>query len=247
MRPSLRRAAEAGDAVPERLELLPVPGAGADGVTDDPGVEPAAVAEVASHLVPDGDDVRPAVGDVIVQLGGGQPEAVVPLDRERQRRGHLLHGGAAVARVEHQGLDVEATVVQRIARVASVETAPARWAHLLERHRGLVLLVLLGSRARGTEHAGSDWDLGYLADGPLDALDLRADVVATLGTDAVDLVPLVSASAVLRRDAAVHGRVLVRRRPGAFTDFQVEAAGFWCDVEPVIREAHADVLRAAAR
>ena len=128
-----------------------------------------------------------------------------------------------------------------------MEIAPARWAHLLEGHPDLGLLVLLGSRARGAEHAGSDWDLGYLADGPLDPLDLRADVVATLGTDAVDLVPLVSASAVLRRDAAAHGRVLVERRPGAFADFQVEAASFWCDVEPVVREAHADVLRAAVR
>ena len=134
-----------------------------------------------------------------------------------------------------------------IARVAPVETDPARWARLLQRHPGLGLLVLLGSRARGTEHAGSDWDLGYLADGPLDPLDLRADVVTTLGTDAVDLVPLASASAVLRRDAAAHGRVLAERRPGAFADFQVEAAGFWCDVEPVVRAAHADVLRAAAR
>ena len=127
-----------------------------------------------------------------------------------------------------------------------MEIDPARWGHLLQRHPHLTLLVLLGSRARGTEHAGSDWDLGYLADGPLDPLGLRADVVATLGTDAVDLVPLASASAVLRRDAAAHGRVLAQRRPGAFTDFQVEAATFWCDVEPVVREAHADVLRAVA-
>ena len=127
-----------------------------------------------------------------------------------------------------------------------MEIDPARWAHLLQHHPGLGLLVLLGSRARGTAHIGSDWDLGYLADGPLDPLDLRADVVATLGTDAVDLVPLASASAVLRRDAATYGRVLAEQRPGAFADFQVEAASFWCDVEPVIRAAHADVLRAVA-
>lgn len=136
---------------------------------------------------------------------------------------------------------------RRIARVDPVGIDVARWAHLLQRHPGLELLVLLGSRARGTAHAGSDWDLGFLVDGPLDPLGLRADVVATLGTDAVDLVPLASASAVLRRDAAVHGQVLAERRPNAFVDFQVEAAGFWCDVELVVREAHADVLRAAAR
>ncbi len=66
-------------------------------------------------------------------------------------------------------------------------------------------------------------------------------------TYALELVDLAAASAVLRRDAAVMGRPLFERDAGAFVDFQVAAASFWCDVEPVLREAHADVLRAVAR
>lgn len=117
---------------------------------------------------------------------------------------------------------------------------------LLARHDGLHLLVLLGSRARGDDRIGSDWDLAFLGD-DVDQLALRADLVDTLGTDAVDLVALRHASAVLRRDAAVEGQVLAERHDGVFTAFQVEAATFWADVEPVVREAHADVVRSVTR
>lgn len=117
---------------------------------------------------------------------------------------------------------------------------------LLGAHPSLQLLVLLGSRAAGTAHEASDWDLGYLAATGLDPLDLAADVHRMLGTDDVDLVDLAAASAVLRRDAATLGQLLAERTPGAFEAFQIEAITFWCDVEPVLREAHADVLRALA-
>ncbi|MGI8537619.1 MAG: hypothetical protein ACR2K2_14310 [Mycobacteriales bacterium] len=52
---------------------------------------------------------------------------------------------------------------------------------------------------------------------------------------------------MLRRDAAVDGRLLFERDNNAFVAFQIEAASFWCDIEPVVREAHAEVLRAVAR
>lgn len=126
-----------------------------------------------------------------------------------------------------------------------VGTTTVDGAALLARHEGLDLLLLLGSRARGEARPDSDWDLGFLG-GSVDQLTLRADLVETLGTDAVDLVPLGRASAVLRRDAALHGVVLAEREPGGFGAFQIEAATFWADVEPVVREAHDDVLRTLA-
>jgi predicted nucleotidyltransferase len=124
--------------------------------------------------------------------------------------------------------------------------AAVPWDHIAVRHPGLSLLVLIGSRALGVEHERSDWDFGALGTADLDLLSLRADLSDALRTDAVDMVDLRRASAVLRRDAATSGRVLVERTEGAFVEFQVEAISFWCDVEPVLREAHADVLRAAA-
>lgn len=130
---------------------------------------------------------------------------------------------------------------------ADVSTTAVDGEALLTRHVGLDLLVLLGSRARGDAHPGSDWDLGYIGDPTVDQLTLRADLVDALGTDAVDLVTLQHASAVLRRDAAVDGQVLAERDYGTFAAFQIAAATFWADVEPVVREAHADVARAVAR
>ena len=134
------------------------------------------------------------------------------------------------------------------AHVPAVAHCPpaVRWAALAGRHPGLRLLVLIGSRAAGTAHAGSDWDLGLLAEDGLDPLAVQADASRLLATDAVDVVDLAAASAVLRRDAAVVGRVLAEPEPGSFAGFQLAAVSFWADVEPVIREAHADVLRAAA-
>ncbi|MGF1662931.1 MAG: nucleotidyltransferase domain-containing protein [Kineosporiaceae bacterium] len=113
------------------------------------------------------------------------------------------------------------------------------------RHPGLGLLLLLGSRATGTAREHSDWDFGVLAD-PDHAVDLArlaADLMALVGSDDVDVVDLARASAVLRRDAASVGVVLVERQAGAFLGFALEAVTFWCDVEPVLRRAHAEVLR----
>jgi uncharacterized protein YutE (UPF0331/DUF86 family)/predicted nucleotidyltransferase len=70
--------------------------------------------------------------------------------------------------------------------------------------RGLRLLVLFGSRARGEDHPQSDWDVGYLARADLDADALLGNVVRALGTDRVDLIDLGRAS-----------RPVSRRRRGA--------------------------------
>ena len=129
--------------------------------------------------------------------------------------------------------------------VPTMDGATTALQRVAQRHPQVRLLVLLGSRARGDEHSASDWDLGVLADAGLDLPRLSSDVVLALGTEDVDVVDLATASAVLRRDAAAHGRPVFEREPGAFLDFSVEAALFWCDIEPVVREAHAAVLETA--
>lgn len=108
--------------------------------------------------------------------------------------------------------------------------------------RTLTLAVLHGSRARVEAHPDADWDVGVLADGPLDLAALAADLSAILDTDAVDVVDLRRASALLRFRAARDGVVLLERPAGAFEEFQIEAAQFWCDAGPVIRAAQDDVL-----
>ena len=107
---------------------------------------------------------------------------------------------------------------------------------------GLRLLVLHGSRSRGESHNGSDWDLGYLAADHLGPAALHADLSAALGSDDVDLVDLARTSALLRFEAARHGRCVHEGAPGAHRAFVLEATLFWCDAEVVIRRAQAAVL-----
>lgn len=109
-------------------------------------------------------------------------------------------------------------------------------------HSGLRLLVLHGSRSRGDEHDGSDWDFGYLADDAFDPAALMDDLGCQLETDALDLADLARASALLRFRAARDGRCVYQRDPQAHLRFVHEATQFWCDAEVVIRRAQADVL-----
>ena len=106
---------------------------------------------------------------------------------------------------------------------------------------GLWLLVLFGSRVLGHVHSQSDWDFGYLASTTLDEELLRERFTGILGTDLVDLVDLSKASALLRIQVAVEGTPLFEDT-GVFQAFQIDAASFWCDVEPVLRVAYGQIL-----
>jgi predicted nucleotidyltransferase len=107
---------------------------------------------------------------------------------------------------------------------------------------GLDLLVLFGSRARGDAHARSDWDFGFLGDDTLDVTALLAALVETVGSDRLDLVDLAHAGGLLRYRAARDGLALFESRPRAMEAFCLEAADFWCDVEPILRRGYDDVL-----
>ena len=109
-------------------------------------------------------------------------------------------------------------------------------------HPALRLLVLHGSRTRGEQHDRSDWDFAYLGDDGLAHFALLNDLSKVLQTDDIDLVDLRTGSALLRFRVARDGWVLHERPAGTFLDFAVEAVVFWCDIEPVVRRAHAAVL-----
>ena len=120
--------------------------------------------------------------------------------------------------------------------------ATSTLARVAARHPHLRLLLLHGSRATGTAHEHSDWDLGYLADEGLDVLALLAELSRELRTDDVDLVDLRRASALLRYEAGRDGRAVYEREPGHHAAFVLDATHFWCDAGPVIRRAQAAVL-----
>jgi predicted nucleotidyltransferase len=110
------------------------------------------------------------------------------------------------------------------------------------RATGLDLLILFGSRARGTAHQHSDWDVGYLASPAADIPGLLAILVEQTGSDRIDLVDLRRASGVLRFQAARDGQVLYERTPGLGDRFRLEAAHFWCDMAPILQRGHEAVL-----
>ena len=108
--------------------------------------------------------------------------------------------------------------------------------------RGLDLLMLFGSRARGDAHTRSDWDFGFLASPDVDIPAFLSALVEATGSDRVDLVDLSRASGVLRFRAARDGQVLHERTPGVGDEFRLEAARFWCDMAPILERGYAEIL-----
>jgi predicted nucleotidyltransferase len=119
-------------------------------------------------------------------------------------------------------------------------------AEIASRHPALELLVLFGSRARGEELPGSDWDFGFHGSQGLDRDGLFVDLVTSCGSDEVDLVDLDRAGGLVRYRACRDGSPLYERTPGVFQHFWLETVRFWCDAEPVLRRGFDDVLNGLA-
>lgn len=107
---------------------------------------------------------------------------------------------------------------------------------------GLKLLVLFGSRGRGDERAGSDWDFAFRGEPSLAVELLRANLARELETDAVDLVDLDRANGLLRYRAAHDGMLLFEARPNTFEQFWLDAVGFWCDARHVLEPSYDAIL-----
>jgi predicted nucleotidyltransferase len=106
----------------------------------------------------------------------------------------------------------------------------------------LTLLVLHGSRARGDEWSGSDWDFAYRANPGIDELGLRAELSRRVGSDAVDVLDLDGAGGLVRYRVARDGRPLYEAQPKAFENFALAAIRFWLDASHALREGYAGVL-----
>ena len=108
--------------------------------------------------------------------------------------------------------------------------------------RGLDLLILYGSRARGGARGGADWDFGYLADETADLPALLAALVEVLQDDRVDLVDLRRASGLLRYRVARDGRLVHESAADLFDSYRLEAVRFWCDNAPLFERGYDEVL-----
>ena len=97
------------------------------------------------------------------------------------------------------------------------------------------LIVLFGSRAKGTHTPSSDWDLGITfrqePDQPLRLFELDALLSPLVGcsSDAIDLVDLEHSSYLLQRMVTEEGHLLFERTPGLFLNFCSRAIRQWAD------------------
>jgi predicted nucleotidyltransferase len=97
------------------------------------------------------------------------------------------------------------------------------------------LIVLFGSRAKGTNAPNSDWDLGIMfrqsLDQPLRLFELDALLAPLVGcsSDAIDLVDLEHSSYLMQRMVTEEAQLLFERRPGLFLSFCSRAIRQWAD------------------
>lgn len=109
--------------------------------------------------------------------------------------------------------------------------------------QGLRALILFGSRARGTQHAWSDWDFGYLSDAGFMPSDMDVFLIQLLQCDNIDLVNLPQASIILQRRACHEGILLYEREAGIFAEYCESVARLWCDMGPVLSRALEEKLQ----
>lgn len=112
--------------------------------------------------------------------------------------------------MKHEQISNAESTEQKVQRLAALE-------QLLAGEAQLDFAVLVGSRAQGTAHAESDWDIALQWCAQHDWLDqlgtqetLRRNIAQTLGVspDAIDLIDLSRASLAMRANVAEDGTVL---------------------------------------
>lgn len=113
--------------------------------------------------------------------------------------------------------------------------------------RGLKLLVLYGSRARGDAHTRSDWDYAFIGEPGFDADGLMAKLAEARRTDTLDLADLTRASGLLRFNVARDGVAIFEDQPGLFEQFRLDAIFAWLDMAGALGPAYADRLERLAK
>lgn len=116
---------------------------------------------------------------------------------------------------------------------------------MLLRALGVRLVVLFGSRARGTQRRDSDVDVGVLMDAASPGLldRRRVEIADSLGlTGEVDMVFLDDAEPLLLFEVATTGRPIYEHEPGTFEAFRLRAVKRYYDTA-WIRRVEAEALR----
>jgi predicted nucleotidyltransferase len=135
------------------------------------------------------------------------------------------------------------TVVDERSRVPTLDaTSLERLAAALDQ-KGVVAATLIGSHARGSAGPLSDVDIGVWHEPGLDSsalLRLRLSLARTaaqaLGTQEVDIVPLNSATPLMRHRAIRDGQRLIERDPKMRVRLETKAIIEYLDTAPLRAE-----------
>ncbi len=107
------------------------------------------------------------------------------------------------------------------------------------RRHGVRVLTLFGSAADPVEAHPNDLDIGVLFEPGVrpDLLALLADLVATLGTEHIDLLDAQRASETARRRAIADGRPLYESEPTAYATAAMAADTMYMETRRMRRAA----------
>ncbi len=109
----------------------------------------------------------------------------------------------------------------------------------------IVLAYLFGSRASGTEVAGSDYDVGVLFAGPVPSdvpFELQHRLAVRLGTGSVDLVVLNRAPVELQYNVIAQGRVVYQADEATRVEFEARTMSVYFDQLPELRRQRRELL-----
>lgn len=95
--------------------------------------------------------------------------------------------------------------------------------------RGLDLVVLFGSTARGTEHRASDIDIAVFARKPTSISLVAEEIGDCFGRNDVEVADLSGASPFLMRAVAEDGIALYESKRDFFAEWKVYARNVWFD------------------
>ncbi|MCK6462619.1 MAG: nucleotidyltransferase domain-containing protein [Candidatus Pacebacteria bacterium] len=118
-----------------------------------------------------------------------------------------------------------------------IENAKPKIKELAEEY-GLSLVVLFGSQATGKTRRGSDVDIAYLSEKPLELMEessLSIALMEIFKTNFVDLVSLRNASPLLQKEIADNAVVVFESKKTLFSEFVINAFKKYFDTKKLLK------------
>lgn len=108
--------------------------------------------------------------------------------------------------------------------------------------KGIKLVILFGSRAKGSNLDRSDYDLALMQDESFDIIKMTMEICRVLETDKVDIIDIRQVSPLLGMEIAKYGKIIFESKPGLFNSFKSLIFRKYCDTKK-IRDARKESIK----